>query len=323
MADRLSMTSENHAFVLVCPCCNAPLEQITADKLYCARDQRHFMRINGIWRFLTPEMGAYFEPFVSDYETIRRREGRGSDDPAYYQALPFEDESAKHPSDWRFRAASFRTFMNMFFEPLENKYDRAMKILDLGAGNCWLSNRLSSRGHHLAAIDLAINTFDGLGAHVHYNTNFVPIQADFTQLPLRDDQVDLAIFNASLHYATSIEQTLGEAFRVLRHEGHVIILDTPIYQEAASGQRMVNEREAFFKAQYGFRSDKLPSENFLTFDRLESLSTHLGVGWQLFKPDFGIRWQIQRFISRLRARREPASFFLIVGSPDRNSIKTT
>lgn len=317
------MILENQAFVLVCPCCKASLEQITVDKLYCAADKSYFLRTNGIWRFLTPEMHAYFGPFIRDYQTVRHREGRGSDDPTYYRALPFEDKNAKHQGDWRVRAESFRTFMNGVFTPLEGKYNRALNILDLGAGNGWLSNRLSSRGHHLAAIDLTVNTFDGLGAHVYYETDFIPIQADFTQLPLRDDQVDLAIFNASLHYATSIEETLGEALRVLCHEGHVIIMDTPVYKQAASGRRMVREREALFKAQYGFPSNKLPSENFLTFDRLQDLSVNLGIGWQLIKPGYGIRWQIQRYISRLRTHREPASFFLIVGSAHGNSIKTS
>lgn len=314
------MTSENPAFVLVCPSCNAALEQIAAGKLYCPVDQHYFSRINAIWRLLTPEMIAFYEPFIREYETIRLYEGRGSSDPAYYRALPFEDKSGRLQGDWRIRASSFRTFINGFFDPLEYNYNRPMKILDLGAGNGWLSNRLSSRGHHLAAIDLVINTFDGLGAHVYYESDFLPIQADFTQLPLQDDQVDLAIFNASFHYTTSYEKTLGEALRVLRRDGHVVIIDTPVYKEAASGQRMVREREAFFKARYGFPSNKLPSENFLTFERLEALSKQLGVAWQLIEPNFGIRWQIQRFISHLRTRREPASFLLILGSLDPDPI---
>lgn len=323
MPENGAVTLKNHAFRLVCPCCRVPLEQIEADKLRCAVDQRDFLRINGIWRFLTPEMNAYFEPFICDYETIRRREGRGSDDPGHYRALPFEDTTTSHQSDWRVRAASFQTFIDRFFEPFEHKYDRAMNILDLGAGNCWLSNRLASRGHHVAAIDLAINDFDGLGAHVHYETDFLPLQSDFAQLPLEDNQVDLAVFNASLHYATSYDETLSEAVRVLRDDGQVVIIDTPIYQGATSGKRMVREREAHFQVQYGFPSNRLPSENFLTFDRLEALSKNLDVSWRLFRPDFGLRWQIQRFLSRLRAQREPASFFLIAGSPHQNSTNMT
>jgi SAM-dependent methyltransferase len=316
------MTLEGHDFVFVCPYCRALLQQIAADKLYCAVDRRSFLRTNGVWRFLTPEMDAYFEPFIHDYEAIRRCEGRGSDDPAYYLALPFEDKGGRHQGDWRVRATSFLTLMHQFFEPLEHKYDRAMNILDLGAGNGWLSNRLGSRGHHVAAIDLAINSFDGLGAHLHYETDFVPLQADFTHLPLKEDQADLAIFNASLHYAASYEESLSEALRVLRHEGQVVIIDTPVYHTASSGNRMVRERESFFQAQYGFPSNRLPSENFLTFDRLEALSRFLNVRWRFFKPDFGLRWRIKRFISHLRACREPASFFLIVGSPHSNSIET-
>jgi len=67
-------------------------------------------------------------------------------------------------------------------------------------GNGWLSNRLSERGHTVTAIDLSDDPFDGLGAARHYNAPFKTLLAEFDHLPLADKSVDLAIFNASLHY---------------------------------------------------------------------------------------------------------------------------
>jgi len=58
-------------------------------------------------------------------------------------------------------------------------------------GRQWLGfpYQLARRKHLVAAIDLLTNTKDGLGAYVHYDASFTPIQADFDALPLVDRQL--------------------------------------------------------------------------------------------------------------------------------------
>ena len=77
--------------------------------------------------------------------------------------------------------------------------------------------------------------------------------------PLPDASIDLAVFNAALHYSTDYAQTLHETLRVLRPRGRLVILDSPMYRDPSSGARMVAERQARFLATYGFASDALRS----------------------------------------------------------------
>ncbi len=186
-------------------------------------------------------------------------------------------------------------------------------MLDLGAGNCWLANRLAERGHIVAAIDLATNPSDGLGAHRHYLTSFTPIQAEFDRLPLGSLQADVAIFNGSIHYSAIFEETLSEALRVLRPDGVVVILDSPVYRDPSSGATMVTERESHFTASFGFPSNALPMENYLTFKRLEQISATLGIRWEAHEPFYGVRWRLRPWLARLRGHREPARFMIICG----------
>lgn len=301
-------------FAFACPHCQTALEQGAPDEMRCPRDGLRFKRVEGIWRFLLPEREAHYGKFVREYEIVRRAEGRGAGDPAYYRALPYQDLSGRMRADWQIRAASFDLFLAEVLAPLE-KDSPPLRILDLGAGNGWLSARLAQRGHAVAAVDLISNDFDGLGCYRYYETVFTPVQAEFERLPFAAGAADLLVFNASLHYAVDIGTTLRAALRVLGpgQSSRLVILDSPVYRDAASGAQMVREREAQFEQRYGFPSNALASENYLTYVRLHELERELGLSWQLLTPAYGLRWALRPLKARLLGRREPASFHVIVG----------
>jgi len=310
-AERLPAMAQRFQFA--CPACRAPLVMASQQSYRCPNHGWVFNLQEGIWRFLTPERQAYFERFIKEYETIRQAEGRGSNDPAYYRALPFKDLTRRMASAWRIRSRSFQALSQHVLPAVEQANDLPPKTLDLGAGNTWLSYRLALRGHLVAPVDLLLNRADGLGAYVNYPVPLVPIQAEFDHLPLVEDQFDLVIFNASLHYSTSYETTLVEALRVLKSTGQLVIIDTPVYHHPASGEQMVRERQEQFQAQYGFPSDALASENFLTYDRLDKLGDRLAIDWKFIHPHYGLRWALKPWLALLRRSREPAQFVITVG----------
>ncbi|MBW8009634.1 MAG: class I SAM-dependent methyltransferase [Chloroflexi bacterium] len=299
-------------FSFACPRCHTPLEEVHSKEFRCPKDNISFLNSNGVWLLLDPERHAHYEQFIYEYETVRQDEGRGSHDPAYYQALPFKDLTGRMDRDWSIRAKSYRSLEKEVIKPNE-KVDGPLKILDLGAGNCWLSNQLAIRGHFLAAVDLLINPEDGLGAHVHYPVDFVPVQAEYDRLPFNQDQFDVAIFNSSFHYSDDYEYTLKETLNCLKPNGVVIILDTPVYLDGDSGRRMIAEREEHFEKKYGFPSNSLKSEGFLTHERLDQLGNKLGLNWEFHKPFYGLRWALRPWKAKFRGGREPAEFLVIVG----------
>jgi ArsR family transcriptional regulator len=50
-------------------------------------------------------------------------------------------------------------------------------------------------------------------------------KGDLEDLPIRDGEVDVAFFSQSLHHAQRPEQAVGEAYRILKPRGRIIILD--------------------------------------------------------------------------------------------------
>jgi SAM-dependent methyltransferase len=254
--------------------------------------------------------------FVREYRTVRRAEGWGSLDPAYYRALPYRDLTGQFIGIWRIRARSYDTFLARVLQPLEQRASTALSVVDVGAGSGWLAYRLAWRGHRVIAVDVLDDPLDGLRATQHYPASAQPrpVLADFDQLPLPAACLDLAIFNASLHYSTDYCRTLAEALRVLVPGGTLVILDSPMYSSPSSGARMVQEREARFVARYGFASNALSCENFLTPKRLSEVADRLGIRWQSHAPRLDLRTSLSRTANGLRARREPTRFPVIVGT---------
>jgi SAM-dependent methyltransferase len=262
---------------------------------------------------LLAERAAHFARFVGEYERVRRAEGRVMRDKGTLVALPYRAPSANTAYEWRIRANSFDALVQRVVRPLELRRPGPLSVLDLGAGVGWLGYRLSCRGHDVAALDLTLNAFDGLGAHRLYDRPLVTVQAEYDRLPFAGATFDLVVYNASFHYSTDFAVTLREAMRVLREGGRVAVVDTPIYRASASGRAMIREREAAFERSWGVRGDALPSEGFLTYARLGELARALGIAWDTFEPWYGLRWWAKPYLARFRGRREPARFKLVVG----------
>lgn len=302
-----------NGFHLVCPLCRGELLPVSPQSYRCTLGGEVFDYQHGIWRFITAERLQYYSVFMREYGLVRRAEGRAGQEAAFYRGLPYTVAWHEMAGAWKIRAASYRSFIKNVLVPLESVADRPLICLDSGSGNGWLSNRLAERGHQAAALDLGTSDWDGLGAYRHYSTTFLSLQAEFDRLPLSGGQCDLVIYNSSFHYSADFRITLAEAWRVLKPEGRVIVLDTPVYRSGESGRKMVHEREQHFIELVGVPSNSLPAENFLTHSRLRELAEELGMRWRLLRPYYGLRWLARPWWRRMMGRREPAGFFLLVG----------
>ncbi|HUA83801.1 MAG TPA: class I SAM-dependent methyltransferase [Bryobacteraceae bacterium] len=251
--------------------------------------------------------------FLEQYAIIRHAEGRGSSHGAYYRALPYADLSGRNSGQWRIRARSFDYFLRRVLAPLEKSLRRPLDLLDLGAGNGWMSWRLAGRGHRVVAADIFTDDRDGLGAIRKY-ARLNAVAADFDQLPFGAGRFDAAIYNASLHYSPDYRRTLAEAVRCLRPSGTIVILDSPVYAQAGHGERMRRERQALFERTYGFRSAALGSIEYLDRAMLGRLSRDLQIELRWSQPWYGWRWAMRPVIARIRGRRPPSRFLVISGS---------
>lgn len=294
--------------VLRCPRCAGPVM-----RLQCMDCSFQMKVQNGIVYALPPERAERYVRFISEYEQIRSAEGRGSAGDDYYLGLPYTDATGRNSRQWKIRARSYDFFVRRI---LEREFHDEEKILDLGAGNCWMSFRLAKLGYSPWAVDLLTNDGDGLGAgklyHSYLSAPFPRFRAEISHLPFADAQFDIAIFNASFHYAEDCEATLREVLRCLKEDGILIISDTPWYSHEASGRQMVAERRMAFQRRFGTPSDAIQSLEFLTDERLHRLEQKLSIHWRVYRPWYGWAWAMRPWMARLKRRREPSRFRVYV-----------
>lgn len=89
------------------------------------------------------------------------------------------------------------------------------KILDLGSGNCMITNHLMKRGYDVTPVDIK---------NLSIVDEIAPIIYDGERLPFKDNSFDIVLVLTVLHHSENPAQLIREAKRV--SETLVIIEDT-------------------------------------------------------------------------------------------------
>jgi len=253
--------------------------------------------------------------FGEAYGRHRAAEGRGhaGDD---LLALPYLTHGPL-ARQWAVRARSFEALMRHVVRPEARRLQRPLTLLDLGAGNGWLSYRAALEGHRAMAVDIRDDAIDGLGAAGPFiertGGRIMCIKASFAAIPRAIAGADVTVFNAALHYATDLAATIAEAARATRPGGMLVILDSPSYRRDRDGAAMVAEKRAHMRDRFGDGAAdlmSLPFVEYLTRDRLAQASTATGIVWRRRRVAYPLWYELRPIVAALRRRRRPSRFDL-------------
>jgi 2-polyprenyl-3-methyl-5-hydroxy-6-metoxy-1,4-benzoquinol methylase len=262
---------------------------------------------DGIYRGLTAKRAQEIEPLLLHYRRVRAVDGYRHSGAEYYRSLPYVDRRDAESATWRVRQQSFGNLRRVLKRPGR----RRLRILDLGAGNGWLSHRLALDGHACVAVDWLDDQEDGLAAARHSPVGFTCLQADFDDLPLASQQFDVAIFNASLHYSTDPSATLRRARTSLVAGGMLVVMDSPVFTSDEDGRGMLDGQEAKFRAMGA--GDVRWGVGYLTTSGLARAAIDAGVRVRWIPSRGWPGWALKRWVAGLEQRRPPARFGLWFG----------
>ena len=288
-----------------CPECAVVTGDEVSSAMVCSGCGSRFAHHNGCYRFLTASRLAAAEPLMRQYRLVRERDGYRVSGPNYYRRLPSVGADDPHRAQWALRCESFQHFQRHVL-PRPGFITR--RVLDVGAGNGWLSHRLASLGHDVVAVDRLDDEEDGLGACRHYDTPFPCVQADFDAPPFAPRQFDLIVFNGSLHYSPNVAATLARAHRLLALGGTLVVMDSPMFHRDADGHLMVADKLRRFKTEYALTEVVHPSVGFLTFASLADAVKSFGLRGQFIRSRGSLGWRARRLLGSIRLRRAAAAF---------------
>ena len=102
-----------------------------------------------------------------------------------------------------------------------------IEIADLGAGEGLISQLLARRAKQVWCIDNSPRMVEVVTELAKKNdlANLTYKLGDIEKVPLSDASVDVAILSQALHHAQHPQIAIQEAFRILKPEGQILILD--------------------------------------------------------------------------------------------------
>jgi len=251
--------------------------------------------------------------FREEYAAHRASEGRGQS-AVDALTLPYVREGAL-ARQWAVRARSFETFQRRVLRPAQRRADidarGALRVLDLGAGNGWLAHRASLVGAEALALDTRDDCVDGLGAAPR-ESPIARVVASFAAIPLCDASFDVAVFNASLHYAEDLGRALREARRVVRPRGRIVVIDSPFYGSTEHGEAMLRAKRQDAIRRFGPRAEALMAlavVEYLTRERLADASRGLALApWRRYRVLYPLWYELRAVRAKLRGERPPSRF---------------
>jgi SAM-dependent methyltransferase len=108
------------------------------------------------------------------------------------------------------------------------------RVLDLGAGTCWATARLSRvpSVEEVTAVDLAPSFLAGTGNRMleicgAERAKIRLVASTFERVPRPDATYDTMFLIAAIHHALAPIKVLREAFRLLKPTGTLFVLETP------------------------------------------------------------------------------------------------
>jgi ubiquinone/menaquinone biosynthesis C-methylase UbiE len=164
--------------------------------------------------------------FEKLYLAVRQKEKRLYSDEEVMQ-LPYVHPKHIHHKEWLIRQSSFEKLIEYL-----RQRQKPLKILEVGCGNGWMSNKLAEGGFTTIGVD--VNSFEIEQAkRVFANNKAVNfVYGNILKENLcKDEKFDVIVLAASVQYFSDLGPLLNYLLSLLNSEGEIQVIDSNFYSE--------------------------------------------------------------------------------------------
>lgn len=156
--------------------------------------------------------------------------------------LPEVQSNHPHYEEWKVRAESYR-LLKKIFSKRKNKL-----ILEIGAGNCWLGNKLSTDiSNFVYALDINLTELEQASRVFADNKRIKFFYGNIFDDIFEFGSFDAIILASSLQYFDNFPALINRLIRFLKQDSEIHIFDSPIYSQKAINSLKENNRKNFQK----------------------------------------------------------------------------
>lgn len=261
----------------LCPTCRTPLD----DARVCANGHA-FAETDGVLALLDPAFAAQLTAFSEAFGRVRASAAMRLLDPTVYQRLPVTPPG--HPShEWRLRRYDLALLRRLL------RRRPRQTILDVGAWNGWLSNRLAGDGHTVTAVDYFDDEYDGLRAKKFYASSWQAVQMDLLDLPVLGEVFDVIILNRCVQFFPQPAAAVAQAKTLLAAGGLLILTGLELYRAPRAKAARVAHLLHSHRQRYGFELFLRPTKGYLDWAdkaQMEAQGVQIKPYWPLLPANF-------------------------------------
>lgn len=213
------------------------------------------------------------------YRQLREKEAWVLDDKRL-RLLPEVPTGDAHAEAWKFRGNSLRRFQRY----LKRNLAPGGRILDLGAGNGWITHALYLQGYDLLGLEPGTEDIDqarrvfGEGQRLRWQ------QGDLYSLP-RTSTFDLVLLAASVQYFPDLSDLCQHLEGRLNKGGSIHLLDSRLYPE--SEINAARQRSRDYYAEIGFPE---MADFYFHHSREEAKNLGFRKKWPLWPFSDSLQW---------------------------------
>ena len=266
---------------------------------------------NGIMDCIPPENRLSIEGFLEYYKSKIPENEKRSDGEII--SLPYQKKEHGRNDVWRIRERNYNLVMGQIrrLEP-----DGNGPVLDLGAGNCWLSRRLIETGYDCVSLDPLESAESGLrGGDIferEIGIKLTRVLSTMETMPFINSVFNGVVSSGSFHYTNCASMVLKEIHRILKPDGWAIIYDSPVFGDSESGDEMVEEKKLEFGD--GDVLDNLAYKPiwFIVLDEFIKLAKEIGFEIEVIQTRSPVARLLDGAKNKVQSKRKWAEFPILL-----------